>query len=140
MPEGREPGRKGWLQVTPAVGTSGGQPAGDRSRGHNRPAGLAARFALGEGIGPHLAQCCHPAGKERGEGWRGQPVLPVANIRPFLPDISVCVCVCLRAESWSLYLHPPLSPCQRAAGRALAGMLLGFLEGSVPLGGTKKLR
>lgn len=86
------------------------------------------------------AQCCHPAGEGRGEGWRGQPVLPVANSPSFLLDISARVCVCWCVEGWSLLLHPPLSPCQRAAGRAQAGMLLGFLEGSMPLGGTKKLR
>lgn len=134
MPEGREPGRKGWLQVTPAVGRSGGQPAGDRSRGHIPPEGLAARFALGGGTAPHLAvpSVVTPQVRERARAGEGN----LSFLPSFLLDIPVSACAFLCRG----LVVAVASLCQRAAGRAQAGMLLGFLEGSVPLGGTKKLR
>lgn len=93
MPEGREPGRKGWLQVTPAVGRSGGQPAGDRSRGHIPPEGLAARFALGGGTAPHLAvpSVVTPQVRERARAGEGN----LSFLPSFLLDIPVSACAFL---------------------------------------------
>lgn len=139
MPEGREPGRKGWLQVTPAVGRSRGQPTGDRSRGHNPPAGLATRFALGRGICPHLAVPSVVTLQGREGARAGEDNLSFQWQTVCLIFLCMCVCV-LVCRGLVAALASPLSSCQRAAGRAQAGMLLGFLEGSMPLGGTKKLR
>lgn len=99
---GRSAGRDGGggkLQVTPALRRSGGpaQVAGSplRNREHILPEGLAARPAFGRGhrFSSGRARCCHPAAKTRGEGWRGQPVLPEANGAFSLPNVAVSVCV-----------------------------------------------
>lgn len=124
----------------PAVGRSGGSPRGTE-QGHSPPAGLAAPFALGGGTAPHPAvpsAVTLQAREGHGAG-EGNLSFQWQTVPPFcLMFLSPCVHFCV--EGWSLLLHPSLSLCQRAAGRAQAGMLLGFLEGSVPLGGTKKLR
>lgn len=92
MPEGREPGRKGWPQVTPAVGRSGGSPGGHRP-GHNPPAGPAARGALGGDIAPHLAVPSAATLQARGRARATCPLVP--NSPSFLLDISVSACAFL---------------------------------------------
>lgn len=73
------------------------------------------------------ARCCRPATKGKGEGWRGQPVLPEANSPSFLPDIaSMCVC----SGRLLLLSHPTLSPCQGAAGRAQGWQAAWFPRGN----------
>lgn len=120
---GRSAGRDGGggkLQVTPALRRSGvpAQVAGSplRNREHILPEGLAARPAFGRGIASLLAVpgavTLQPKQEERaGEGNLSFQRQTVPSF--CLMSLSLCVCSGRR----SLLSHPPLSPCQGAAGR-----------------------
>lgn len=129
-----EEGEEGGCRWHLAVGRSGDSPWGQLLAGAS-----LLRLAVPGAVS------LQPKG--RGEGWRGQPVLPVANSPSFLLDIaaSVCMCVCGGGGGGGVVVVAalassslPLPGSSRQSPR-LAG-LLGFLEGSMPLGGTKKLR
>lgn len=91
---GERDGRRGWLQVTPAVGRSGGSPR-DTEQGHSPPAGLAARFALGGA--PLLILPCpvsSPCRRGKGTGL-GTTTCPSSGRQSLLFASCFCLRVCI---------------------------------------------